>query len=1777
MPLEVGSAFGTFELRREGVREASDEIIAHLNDVRAGSGRFVRDIEETNARITQSYVNMGVALRGLNPFSTLIASAADAYKQVVGGSYIPDLVNESISEIERLRASVGRIKAFSPLAADAAEAAKTTQSRMVEIEHRAEQLQAKLDAIGLDKSQMGQFFNEHGDFRDSVQMDEADAREQRLNKYARNFGKTASRSEVERRIEGLSGNVDANSQIQRTLDDTSLSINDVQALIEEAKQAQDELDRLNRELLELRESTQGAGFDRIARDLLEAEAAEQSFIATTEKVGAAMREQAAAEARVARLAQVYDRAADAAEKEGISEEHRATAINRAMQIMDAMPEAEARAQAAAEATRAANDEHRLSIERLVDAQRTLDAVLAKQPVEQAKPRAQRGSGANTGGGLSQIEQAEQEALRFAQRKEEAELKAGLERENKLAALEKERQLNAENQAARMAQVQTEADAKKYAADADAQARALEAEQARIARTTAEEIKNAGIVEAIKARSQAKLADKATVDATTVAAQEIKAIGIVEAAQIKADATRDAQRMRIDAQAAARAAKPQQNDAYNELRVEAGMLELFGRRADAVAKLREAQLLVLGDAKLELEIAKEIKRVEDADTRTSSKSSKGQIDDLLQEARLAKNMNDAATATRKYDEAVVIAAGDVQQLTRIENARAEGMARLGQIATRTAQEEIAAARAKAGQLADIKDFTAAYAQLDRAERAAIGNEKELANVMRQRQRIQNQEARANGGGFLSNLFGGAGGGNFLHELMAVTGYGSAAILVFQAFTRTVDQLKESFNSNREIELATKSIGTLLGSVSLGTRSLQEATAWGAKYGITQREIAEAASEASVVMRTSNVDAAKTFEVFGRLQARAPGKTFSDSVRALMELQAGQLASIQRLFNIPQEASQRLAREIRAGADPILALDKLLNELGQTVDVLDARMQGSEGAVNRNRVATSQFTQSLGELIAPTGNNALDFFTLLAQRAKVATDVLNAYNKAQRGDAAPATQNQVDTLKNLRTAAETNPFMKFLQYATGMIVTQERIEKKQKDVNAAIAATPQARDAFEGIVLLSNQLDQGLIRTKGFADALQSLGTKSGLKGSDALGIVAQSQHVGTLENRVSFLTTEFNRLKKEADQTPALQATYVPQLIAIGQEIQNVKAQLPIIAEVDVQIKLTGDVAGIMSGIAERGKQTAQQLGNAWDQYQDRIDKLGQQGAKAQQQYTDAVADARKQNALQGQREAEDYARSQARAWADLNRNQLKAREDFNRGLREQDDDRALAQGRQRQDEARADREAAEDRATSNRRRARDERIADEYELADHNERLAEIDKQLHKDLVNQERDLRRTLQQARRDYDVDEIRDREDYEKKRRRLLAEGKVKEARELKEDYDTDRKRAEEDHMRDTSDTTDDAAFQRTDTVNSAAEQKADTEADFAKAREREKKARALRAQDEAEDLAQQLARQQAGRDLAAAREQEDFDRQRKRAQDNFDRGQAAERENLALQQAQQDADRKIANDRRAEDFQAQLDQLQKNLDDQNKEIGAQMVEAAAEYTKSHDKILADWDTYLAEQKAKITTSINEQIAIMKLVNEKGVEPEMAKALVSLNTAQGQFKELIAQQAGLFAGAGPTDVAAYLTSVGSALGIAGGALRSIVLATPIPNGGPRLPPPPQSVLPAPPPPRRGGDDDSSTFGTRSYTGGQASPYTRWTPGEYTQPPEPRQRWEPQQPDLHVPTPVSVVIPMTLIVDGKPMAGVIQPHIEQAMISGLRVAAQVVDASSTPALQQSAFRRPQ
>lgn len=1062
--------------------------------------------------------------------------------------------------------------------------------------------------------------------------------------------------------------------------------------------------------------------------------------------------------------------------------------------------------------------------------------------------------------------------------------------------------------------------------------------------------------------------------------------------------------------------------------------------------------------------------------------------------------------------------------------------------------------------------AAKADKDWAEAARILNiEQDRAMKLGDQRRLdqlqvtQQSIANAQGGGIFDQIFNGA---------TKIIGPLAAGTIAFTAFNKAKEDLTEGSRIAAALELQTRQIGAMVDNVARGNGIIESAIAFGQKYAKTQEELGKAADEAGIILRTTTVEASRVFEVLARLQARAPGKDFGDAVRSITELQSGQLQSIERVFNVPKRFAQELNDAIQQGQDPIVALDAVLNKLGQTSAILDVQLTGPAKAFKDQEVAAQNLRIELGKLInvplSVVAESAAKIENSLANAFKAARDLYNLQQQqkdAARINAGGPITPPPPTPKSAAGALVAENVGAFLlggvpgvialaavKYlglvgaagkkaaadlkvgfdASKVSITQLRDEALKAAPALAglipgtkLTLTPAAEIASQAdqINALINQYNEGTISADKLAAATRKL---TNIKfGDDFLGIIQNVNNTTPeVTDRIDKLHAALIGVQQVmgAQQNPQLAARYIPEIVAIENQLKVLEAQSPIVITVEMRIEQMGTATAALDNIRKQIDQT-------------------------QTAITKGNADIKRAN--------EDFARQQHYAQVDHAQQMQKSRDDFNRQQKRSDDAHSAQVKQADADNARQRARSDYDYGVQRAQQQRDFDLQDARATEDHERAKLEKKKDRQKEEARAERDFLYNMQKMRRDFDINQARSQEDFELDKRKLLAEGRIKEAQILEERFNITKRRAGEDFGRSRSDAGDSFAQSRQDRLADQAEQDKQEDANFA--RERARRLADYKQQREDQQTAHDLQNKRADDDYKRTKEQQQkaYDDQRKQAGDDFERTQKEQETQFTEQQ------------RRA-----------------NEQHFIQMEAQRAAQTEQLNLL----NKYLDDQREALEQAKRDQLEILAL-KTKGFTEEEAKAIVALQTAQREFDKSMAAFDKTAIDGGAKSALLYIENFAKTL------LANVKPAVedPLNHYG--------DYIKTKSPPKKGAfstiDKDGYNTGKMwadnlakglaigpNFTNTMLDAHNAVTKmpslGDYRANPRNTQVWDVSgsAATANSQRHLTVTVPVALAMDGQIVGKLVTPHVADQLIDDLQVSVNVVDASQKIALTQSSFR---
>jgi murein DD-endopeptidase MepM/ murein hydrolase activator NlpD len=791
--------------------------------------------------------------------------------------------------------------------------------------------------------------------------------------------------------------------------------------------------------------------------------------------------------------------------------------------------------------------------------------------------------------------------------------------------------------------------------------------------------------------------------------------------------------------------------------------------------------------------------------------------------------------------------------------------------------------------------------------------------------------------------------------------------------------EGFEDLEQITLTERTMGALFNSIDRGNRVMEEAIEFGRQYGFTQREMAEAAGDAAILFQTSNLEVGKGLEILLRLQTRAPEKRLQDAVRSLNELQAGQVQSLQRVFNVPQRMTQEMAAAIKAGEEPLKVVDRALTQLGQTSDVLDARMGGLTLSFNAVRTAYSDMRIALVEPFEGpviVGANALA--EVMERTAIVLRNTLTLYRNVQASYAAGG--NQLDQIGMQWEA--------FMANLNGTEIELTEVAKAQHDLNTVIAQSKGFQEFFNptsGGGGASDELKSiadrfGVIFARytqeqiNAAQAVEQLAAarkvmndqdRDAAQGERVLA-TARTQSNGDHLREYALLRQGAQLFMNELGKDPNIGDKVGADLDVVMRRMAELDRLHPVIT-VEVRMAQASLSTTFYQNIAQEAIRSNKQITDENRRFTDELADLHAKRAENTRNYIRSVNEATSEFNKQRRRENADFERDMALAAAEFVRSQAQSRTDF-----------AEQQARGAADFARGQAREDEDRARALARKARDRQQQDERD----------------------EREHQRSILQAREEFNRERVRSEEDFQDEYRGLLATGRRAEAEVALFRFNRDQRRGGEDFAR----TQADAERNRAATIEERNRQRAQEDAD------------------EREDF--EYRRQQANADFARTQAQAaaDFEKQFQQREVEFARQQQQQRDNLAYQQARAD-----------EDFAATLRKMKAEYKGQQDELDSALDKAREAHKTNITNINADYVQYVKDQE-KILTDGNARLFAVEALKAKGIAEKEAEAIVALEFAMSEYDRVLKTGEGIFAQTGTQAGTAYVE------GLAKGILDSL-----------------------------------------------------------------------------------------------------------------------------------------
>jgi len=136
------------------------------------------------------------------------------------------------------------------------------------------------------------------------------------------------------------------------------------------------------------------------------------------------------------------------------------------------------------------------------------------------------------------------------------------------------------------------------------------------------------------------------------------------------------------------------------------------------------------------------------------------------------------------------------------------------------------------------------------------------------------------------------------------------------------------------------------------------------------------------KQAGVDIAELVEIAQRLLVVDPTARFEDAVIALREALSGDITSLAERFEVPRKALQELTDNALSGAEKLNILDKFLNDIGVTSEVVNARIETNAQSFRNLQAASEQLTITLGSLLQNALAPVADGLTFVANSSNLA---------------------------------------------------------------------------------------------------------------------------------------------------------------------------------------------------------------------------------------------------------------------------------------------------------------------------------------------------------------------------------------------------------------------------------------------------------------------------------------------------------------------------------------------------------------------------------------------------------------------------------------------------------------------------------------------------------------------------------------------------------------------------------------------------------------------------
>ena len=645
----------------------------------------------------------------------------------------------------------------------------------------------------------------------------------------------------------------------------------------------------------------------------------------------------------------------------------------------------------------------------------------------------------------------------------------------------------------------------------------------------------------------------------------------------------------------------------------------------------------------------------------------------------------------------------------------------------AEATLATAQGNTAKAADI--LSAALTKVDRSSIAAIGAETQLARATKQ---LDGSMA------VLPRTIAGLSHEAASFAVNAITMGGAVS-----AVTAILGSFADAFKFKADLDASRASINVLLQGVRDSGQVFADASAYAARYKLTQEEMTGALNASTMIMRQSSASTEQILNVMQRLTVLNPAENIKGAAFSIKELASGDITSIAERFNVSRAAANKMKAEILAGGDAVKILDQYLQGVGVTSDALAAKLSGPVGKMKDLAIEQEQLKLAQGEFAMGPG---MKFLELQINATRGATRLMS-------GD-----------LNSMSASLQQNA--QYLNFQGGVLgfATNAGIQYAQSQQQAATNAQQAAQAAQATVAPLAAQAEATSAVSQATQDALA--------KQADALG---QDREMAGAKAELAGLADQVARgLLSSGDAALIMARDYG---IAAGQAAALIAQQ---------------------AGLAKQPTEARQERTTAADTnaVRDAVDK---NRADAEQKIVNSRLEA--YNRAQASARA---ARDQAAAAAAAQGRYTEATESSAaRVARLRGELAKLVPGTadyidQQTKIAQAEKSAASERTKSG---TSAEKLATKVAGAANAEAVAQRDAMRRIELMTQDHyDKLRRLEE---DYTLSSSRKTEDYQLERQRLLANGQIKEAQLLEQKFALDQKRAAEDNARNRQRETEQAA--------------------------------------------------------------------------------------------------------------------------------------------------------------------------------------------------------------------------------------------------------------------------------------------------------------------------------------------------------------------------------------